>query len=147
MPAGSGEECFNTVESTLSHLFYSIPAVKAVTFGLGTEFAKERGSEANDELSFMDEKVIAHSNNNGGITGGISNGMPIVCQIYFKPTPSIGKMQRTIDIEAKENVETAINGGHDPCIVLRALPVAEAMMAIGLLDMYMDYEWSKRWNF
>jgi chorismate synthase len=145
VPVGIGEPFFNSVESVLSQLFYSIPAVKGVTFGLGTEFAQKRGSEANDELSIVDNKVIALSNNNGGVTGGISNGMPIVCQLYFKPTPSIMKAQRMIDIETNENVENAIIGRHDPCIVPRALPVAEAMMAIGLLELYMDYEWSKRW--
>ncbi|MEA3423868.1 MAG: chorismate synthase [Bacillota bacterium] len=145
VPVGIGEPFFNSIESVLSHLFYSIPAVKGVTFGLGTEFARKRGSEANDELQFVDDKVMALSNNNGGVTGGISNGMPVVCQLYFKPTPSITKTQRTIDIETKENVEIATKGRHDPCIVPRALPVAEAMMAIGLLEMHMDYEWSKRW--
>ncbi|MCD6435894.1 MAG: chorismate synthase [Clostridiales bacterium] len=146
VPAGIGEPFFNSIESVLSQLFYSIPAVKGVTFGLGINFANEKGSVVNDELRFINGEVVALSNNNGGITGGISNGMPIVSRLYFKPTPSIMKIQRTIDIETKENIENSIKGRHDPCIVPRALPVTEAMMAIGLLEMYMDYEWSKRWH-
>jgi len=145
IPAGIGEPFFNSIESTIAHLFYSIPGVKAVSFGLGIEFANKRGSKVNDELQFINDKVITLSNNNGGITGGISNGMPITCQLYFKPTPSIMKSQRTIDIKENKNIVDVTKGRHDPCIVPRALPVAEAMMAIGLLDMYMDYEWSKRW--
>lgn len=145
VPAGIGEPFFNSVESTLAHLFYSIPAVKAVAFGSGFGIASMRGSEANDELYYDAGKVKNYTNHNGGVTGGITNAMSVIARLHFKPTPSIGKDQRMVDIESKENIVDHIEGRHDPCIIPRAVPVVEAMMAIGLLELYMDYRWSERW--
>lgn len=146
VPAGIGEPFFNSVESTLAHLFYSIPAVKAVTFGIGEDFKVLRGSEANDELYFENDVVKTYSNNNGGVTGGITNGMPVISKLTFKPTPTISKNQRMINIENNENIIDHIDGRHDPCVVQRAVPVVESMMAMGLLELYLDSKWSERWS-
>ena len=115
---------------------FSIPAVKSVSFGDGEMIDQMLGSEAND-CYYYDENgdVKTSSNHNGGITGGITNGMPVSCTVTFKPTPSIAKKQKTINIATKENVELKIKGRHDPCIVQRAVVVVEAMMALGILDM------------
>lgn len=136
VPAGIGEPFFDSLESHLSSLMFSIPAVKSVSFGDGANIDTMLGSEANDEY-YYDENgnVKTTSNHNGGIIGGISNGMPITVTVTFKPTPSIAKMQHTINVETKENVELEIKGRHDPCIVQRAVVVVEAMMALGILDM------------
>lgn len=146
VPAGIGEPFFNSVESTLAHLFYSIPAVKGVSFGLGSGFIGKNGSEVNDEIYFDGDIVRTYSNNNGGITGGITNGMPIVSELIFKPTPTISIDQRMIDVDEKKNITDHIEGRHDPCIVQRAVPVVESMMAIGLLELFMDSKWSERWT-
>lgn len=145
VPAGLGEPFFNSVESTLSHLFYSIPAVKLVAFGSGMEVPFMRASEANDAIQYVDGEVQMLSNHNGGITGGITNGMPVIARLHIKPTPTIDKDQKMIDIETGENIVDHIEGRHDPCIVPRAVPVAEAMMAMGLLELYGTYKWSERW--
>ena len=136
VPAGIGEPFFDSLESHLSSLMFSIPAVKSVSFGDGEMIDQMLGSEAND-CYYYDENgnVKTSSNHNGGITGGITNGMPVSCTVTFKPTPSIGKKQKTINVETKENVELEIKGRHDPCIVQRAVVVVEAMMALGILDM------------
>lgn len=136
VPAGIGEPFFDSLESHLSSLLFSIPAVKSVSFGDGDQIDKMLGSEANDEYYYDEDGIVkATSNHNGGITGGISNGMPIMVTVGFKPTPSIAKKQKTINVETKENVELEIKGRHDPCIVQRAVVVVEAMMALGILDM------------
>ena len=136
VPAGIGEPFFDSLESHLSSLMFSIPAVKSVSFGDGEMIDQMLGSEAND-CYYYDENgdVKTSSNHNGGITGGITNGMPVSCTVTFKPTPSIAKKQKTINVETKENVELEIKGRHDPCIVQRAVVVVEAMMALGILDM------------
>ncbi|WP_234122228.1 chorismate synthase [Clostridium hydrogenum] len=135
VPAGFGDPFFDSVESTLSHLLFSIPAVKGVEFGAGFDITKMQGSEANDDF-YYDEagNVKTYSNNNGGILGGITSGMPIIFRTAFKPTASIYKKQKTINLCTKKNDEISINGRHDPCIVLRAVPVVEAVCAIGILD-------------
>lgn len=136
VPAGIGEPFFDSLESHISALMFSIPAVKSVSFGDGEQIDQWCGSEANDEYYFAEDgSVKTKTNHNGGITGGISNGMPISVTVTFKPTPSIAKKQHTINIETKENVELEIKGRHDPCIVQRAVVVVEAMMALAILDM------------
>lgn len=135
LPPGIGEPFFDSIESTLSHLLFSIPAVKGVEFGAGFEIASMKGSEANDEYYMDGNKVRTYKNNNGGINGGITNGMPVIFRAAVKPTPSIGRMQRTIDISKMEDANLEIQGRHDPCIVPRALPVIEAVTAIGVLDL------------
>lgn len=135
VPMGVGAPFFNSIESNLSSLLFSIPGVKAVEFGSGFEITKMKGSNANDEYYLDGEIVKTYTNNNGGILGGISNGMPIIFRVGFKPTPSIGKMQRSIDMVKVENTQIEIKGRHDPCIVPRALAVVEAVAAIAILDL------------
>lgn len=133
--AGLGDPFFDSVESRLSHLLFSVPAVKGVEFGLGFGITELFGSEANDSFYYEGEKVKTSTNNNGGILGGITNGMPLVFKVAIKPTPSISKKQSTINISTKKNEDLIIEGRHDPCIVQRAIPVIEAVAAIGILDL------------
>lgn len=134
MPAGVGEPWFDTVESMLSHGLFSIPAVKGVEFGAGFAFADMKGSEANDSFKISDGKIITQTNNNGGINGGITNGMPIVFSCAIKPTPSIAMEQQTVDFMKNEDVTLKINGRHDPCIVHRARVVVDSITALTLAD-------------
>lgn len=135
LPAGLGDPFFDSVESTLSHLLFSVPAVKGVEFGLGFDITKLKGSEANDEYYYDEARNIkTYTNNNGGILGGITNGMPLIFRAAIKPTASIYKEQKTVNLKTKENDDITIAGRHDPCITLRAVPVIEAVCAIGILD-------------
>ena len=138
VPAGIGNPFFDSVESHLSPLLFSIPAVKSVNFGLDG-ITELYGSEANDAYYYDGDKVKARSNNNGGILGGITNGMPIVFKVGIKPTPSISLEQDTINVSTKQDAKLEIRGRHDPCIVQRAVVVVEAMAAIGMVDL-MGYE-------
>lgn len=133
---GIGDPFFDSVESVLSHLMFSIPAVKGVEFGVGFGVADMLGSECNDEF-YINKKVIkTKTNNNGGILGGITNGMPLVFNVAIKPTPSIAKTQNTVNFKDNTIEKISIEGRHDPCIVQRALPVIEAVAAIGIYDLF-----------
>lgn len=134
MPVGVGEPWFDSLESMLSHGLFSIPAVKGVEFGDGFKLADMFGSTANDEFAVKDGKIVTKTNHNGGINGGISNGMPIVFSLGIKPTPSIAKPQQTVDFVKKENVNLEIKGRHDPCIVHRARVVVDSITALILAD-------------
>lgn len=139
MPVGIGEPMFDSVESRLSHMMFSIPAVKGIEFGDGFEFAKLYGSEANDEYYINDKgEIRTATNSNGGILGGLTTGMPITFKTCIKPTPSIAKEQKTVNLENKENDLIRIEGRHDPCIVGRAVPVIECATAIVLLDFILN---------
>ncbi len=136
MPAGVGSPMFFGVENVISNILYGIPAVKAVSFGAGEKYAYLLGSEANDGMYFDGKgSVRTYTNNCGGITGGITNGMPIIVGVTLKPTPSISQNQKTVNLKIRENADLAIEGRHDPCIVPRALPALEAAFAIGLCDL------------
>ncbi len=134
IPAGIGGNMFDTLESSLSSLLFAIPAVKGVEFGLGFGFASKCASDVNDGYEVKDGKISLLSNNNGGILGGISNGAPIVLSVAIKPTPSISKPQKSVNLKTLENETIEIKGRHDPCIVPRAVPVVEAAVATVLLD-------------
>ena len=138
LPAGLGSPFFDSAESKIAHLLFSIPAVKGVEFGAGFRIAEMKGSEANDQFILEGDKIQTTTNNNGGILGGITSGMPLIFRTAFKPTPSISKVQRTVDMEKMEEVEISIKGRHDPCIVPRAVPVAEAVAALALLDLMIE---------
>jgi chorismate synthase len=133
--AGIGDPFFDSVESTLAHLLFSVPAVKGVEFGLGFGITELFGSEANDSFYYEGNDVKTKTNNNGGILGGITSGMPVILKVAIKPTPSISKEQDTINISSKKNDKLVVEGRHDPCIVQRAIPVVEAVIAIGILDL------------
>lgn len=135
MPVGVGEPWFDSVEGVLSHALFSIGGVKGVEFGLGFGFADAKGSQVNDAFCLDGEKVITQTNNNGGINGGISNGMPIIFNCVVKPTPSIAKTQNTVDIKEKTETEINIQGRHDPAIVRRICPVIESITAMVICDM------------
>ena len=137
MPAGVGEPWFDTVEGVISHAVFSVPAVKGVEFGLGFGFGSAKGSEANDPLYIDGGRVLTRTNNNGGVNGGITNGMPIIFRSAVKPTPSIFKEQDTVDLSAMENCKINIAGRHDATIVPRVAPVIDAVSALAIADMLM----------
>ncbi len=145
MPAGIGEPFFHSIESRLSALLYSVPAVKGVAFGDGFGFAELYGSEANDPFYMENGRVRTRTNRNGGINGGISNGMPIRFQTAVKPTPSIYQEQQTVNVLKKEDAVLQIRGRHDPAIIHRARVVADSVTAIALTDLFCErygYLWT-----
>lgn len=137
-PAGLGGPMYEGVESVLAPIFFGIPAVKGIEFGAGFAASRLRGSENNDPFRIKDGKVVTETNNHGGILGGITSGMPLIARLAFKPTPSIAKKQKSVSLSRLENETLSITGRHDPCVVLRAVPVCRAALAIGLLDMIME---------
>jgi len=134
VPTGLGEPIFDTLEGELARALFAIPAVKGVEFGSGFSAARKRGSENNDPFTIRDGKIVTVTNNAGGILGGISNGMPVVVRVVIKPTPSIARKQETVDMQKLQSATLAVRGRHDACIVPRAVPVVEAMMAVTLCD-------------
>ena len=130
-----GEPWFDSMESMLSHALFSIPAVQGVEFGLGFAFADAYGSEANDEFAIKSGRVVTKSNNNGGINGGITNGMPITFRTVIKPTPSIFKKQQSVSLSRGEECTLELSGRHDPTIIHRARAVVDAMAALVIADM------------
>lgn len=134
MPVGVGEPWFDTVESLLSHMMFSIPAVKGIEFGAGFAIADMLGSQANDPMKMDSGNVVTTTNNNGGINGGITNGMPIIFRTVIKPTPTIFKPQNTIDFKTMTETVLEPKGRHDPAIVHRARVVQDAASAIVLCD-------------
>lgn len=134
LPVGYGDPFFESVESVLSHLLFSVPAIKGVEFGKGFDITTLLGSEANDSFQVEEGKITTKSNNSGGIQGGISNGMPITFKVAVKPTASIGLAQDTVDIESMTNTVLELQGRHDPCIVHRVIHVINAITAYGILE-------------
>ncbi|MHA1939422.1 MAG: chorismate synthase, partial [Candidatus Thorarchaeota archaeon] len=133
--AGIGEPIFDSVESVLSHAMFSIPGVKGVEFGSGFKGASLRGSENNDSPIIVDGKVRWSKNDAGGVLGGITNGAPVVFRVAFKPTSTVSKDQRTVDLTKMEETQLQARGRHDPCIVPRAVPVVVGLTAIGIADL------------
>ncbi len=156
MPIGLGEPFFDSVESVLSHIIFSIPGIKGVEFGSGFSLSRMRGSEANDPI--LDSTGKTQSNHNGGIIGGLTNGNELVLRVAAKPTPSIGRPQRTVDLRTGEAKTIEIKGRHDVCFALRLPVVIEAAVAIGLADLLLRAQliplvwgekpgnWSRRQN-
>lgn len=138
VPAGVGSPMFDGIENRIASLVFGIPAVKGIEFGNGFESARLKGSENNDPFTVKDGKISTVTNNHGGILGGISSGMPIIFRTAIKPTPSIYKLQDTVDFKRMENTLLRIEGRHDPCIVPRAAVCVEAAAAIAVLDAMMS---------
>ncbi len=138
MPIGIGEPYFHSLESKLSSYLFSIGAVKGIEFGLGFDFVNHLGSEVNDELEIIDGNIQTKTNHNGGINGGISNGMPILIKSVIKPTPSIFKSQNTVNLETMENTTLTLTGRHDPAIFHRARVVIDSMIALCILDLCIE---------
>lgn len=146
LPAGLGEPFFDSMESMLSHAVFSIPAVKGIEFGAGFDIASMLGSAANDSYVMNGRDVATKTNNNGGINGGITNGMPITFKTAIKPTPTISIEQQTVDFINKENTSLKAGGRHDPCIVHRARAVVDSVAAFVVLDMILS-QFGKDWLF
>lgn len=133
-PEGLGEPWFDSIESEISHIVFSLGGIKGVDFGMGFDFADATGSACNDAMRYENGKVITLTNNNGGINGGITNGAPIVFRCAVKPTASIAKPQKTVDFTKGENAEITIGGRHDPAIIRRICPVLDSVSAIAMCD-------------
>ena len=134
LPAGVGAALFGGMESALSAALFGIPAVKGVSFGSGFESAGLRGSQNNDPYVVREGRIATATNHAGGIAGGMTTGMPLICKAAFKPTPSIGLPQRSVNLDTMEETSLVITGRHDPCVVPRAVPVVEAVTALVLMD-------------
>lgn len=143
LPAGLGAPYFDSVESHLSQILFSVPAVKGIEFGEGFGFAQLTGAEANDQMHYEEGKVRCYTNHNGGITGGLTNGMPLVFRVAMKPTPSISREQKTVSLAEQNDTTLTVVGRHDPCIVQRAVPVIEAVTAWTLWDLLIE---AKKWE-
>ncbi len=135
VPVGVGEPFFDSVESRLAHMLFSVPGVKGVTFGNADEAPASFGSCFNDAFCIKGGKVLTNTNNSGGINGGLANGMPILFSVKMRPTPSIFIKQQTVDLQKNCNTELELKGRHDPCIALRAVPVIEACAALVIYDL------------
>lgn len=140
VPVGLGDPIYDSVESVLSYAIFGIPAIKGIEFGEGFKVAGDRGSISNDPFVIKDGRIRCATNNSGGIQGGITNGMPIIFRVAVKPTPSIYKPQRSVDLDKMEECELVIEGRHDSCIVPRVVPCVEAMCALVLADLVMTEE-------
>ena len=134
LPAGLGEPWFDSVESRLSHAMFGIPAVKGIEFGAGFDMVDARGSEYNDPFRMNGDRVVTTTNNNGGINGGITNGMPVLMRLAVKPTPSIYKKQESVNMFEGVNADLVIEGRHDPAIIHRARIVADSLVAVVIYD-------------
>lgn len=140
LPGGIGGAMYDGLESFLAPILFGIPAVKGIEFGAGFHAAQLKGSENNDPFYYDEGLVKTKTNNHGGILGGITTGMPLIARIAFKPTPSISRKQDSVDLDKKENTQLIVKGRHDPCVAVRAVPITEAALAIGILDCLMEVQ-------
>ena len=138
MPAGLGDPMFDGLENRLAAALFGIPAVRGVEFGEGFRAADMRGSEHNDAFTVEDGKIVTKTNRHAGALGGITTGMPVVCRVAFKPTPSIAIEQKSVDLQTGKEIPLVVGGRHDPCIVPRAVSVVEAVTALVLADMILE---------
>ena len=138
LPAGLGDPMFDGIENRIAGIMFGIPGTKGIEFGSGFAGCERRGSENNDAFYMEGNNVKTRTNNSGGILGGITNGMPILFRVAFKPAPSIGLEQESVSLSRKENVILQVKGRHDPCFVPRVVPCVEAAAAIALYDAYLD---------
>ena len=138
LPAGLGDPMFDGMENRIAAILFGIPAVKGVEFGEGFAAAKCRGSQHNDPFTVENGRIVTATNHCGGILGGITNGMPLVVRAAFKPTPSIGREQQTVDLRTMSETTLSVQGRHDPCIVPRAVPCVEAAVAIAVYDAWLE---------
>lgn len=138
LPVGLGEPWFDTLEGNLSHIIFSVPAVKGIEFGDGFKLTRKKGSEVNDAFIIKSGKVATETNHMGGILGGISNGMPVIFRTAIKPTPTISKEQKTLNLETMEEINYSFKGRHDPCIVHRARAVIDAVSAVAVYDLLLQ---------
>ena len=137
-PVGLGEPFFDSIESTIAHLAFSVPAVKGIEFGAGFAAASMRGSAHNDAFDWKEGRVVTRTNNAGGILGGLATGMPVVFRAVVKPTPSISRRQQTVNLATHDVQEVGVTGRHDPCIVPRAVVVLESIAACAITDLAME---------
>ncbi len=135
LPVGLGEPMFDGVENVISHAVFAIPAIKGIEFGSGFAGSDMTGSENNDSFTVTDGKITTETNNHGGILGGITSSMPVVFRVAVKPTPSIAKVQKSVNLLTREEENLVINGRHDPCIVPRAVPCVEAATAVAIMNL------------
>ena len=138
LPAGLGSPFFEGVESVMSNYLFAIPAVKGVEFGAGFTAAAMRGSAYNDPYMMKEGKVVTTRNNAGGLLGGITNGMPIIVRAAFRPTPSVSLEQHTVSLDKGEDTTLSVHGRHDPCVVVRAVPVVESAVALSLAELWLE---------
>ena len=135
LPVGVGEPLFDAIDAELAKIVFGIPAVKGVEFGAGFKASELKGSENNDQYAIVDDKITTITNNSGGVLGGMSNGMPLMLRVAFKPPSSIAKQQRTVNMSRMEETSLEVKGRHDPCVVPKAVPVVQSMVAIGVADL------------
>ena len=140
LPIGLGNPNFDGIENRLARVIFGVPAIKGVSFGGGFDMCAQLGSEVNDAFTMDGDKITTTTNNSGGIQGGITNGLPLVMQVGIKPTPSIYKEQHSVSLSQKEDTLLTIQGRHDPCVALRAVPVIEAVTALVILDFLGDID-------
>jgi len=138
IPQGIGSPFIDNCESTISKYLFAIPGVKGVSFGDGFWLSLTKGSQTNDSLKIENGKIVSTTNHMGGILGGITNGMPLIVNVGFKPTPSIGKKQSTVDFKQNKNTQISINGRNDPSIIIRGQVVAESYFAIALYELILN---------
>lgn len=138
VPAGIGSPIFYGIENKIASLIFSVPGIKGIEFGAGFRSTTMTGSQHNDEFTVNNGKISTVTNNHGGILGGISSGMPIVFRCAVKPTPSIAKLQNTVDIVSRQPTTLSVTGRHDPCIVPRAVPVVDSIASIALVDLFKE---------